>query len=142
VLFLSVPTDTRLQRLERDGRGVNSSKVSSAAAKDNKENLVYSMICGPTTVGIDGSGSAEDSLNIIYDAFDYYGVNITRNAEHHQQQEIVDKHLSVSSTTSSVDSAGHVMVGGAGDDSSGQQTHYPKENRRISMGVYGVFTKM
>jgi hypothetical protein len=127
--------------MEQDGRGANSSKISSAAAKDNKENLVYSMICGPTTVGIDGSGSAEDALNIVYDAFDYYGVNITRNAQ--EQQEIADKHLSVSSTTSSVDSAaGHLL-----DDSSvgqGQQQHaqYPKENRRISMGVYGVFTKM
>eukprot|EP00429_Kryptoperidinium_foliaceum_P118041 CAMPEP_0176302828 /NCGR_PEP_ID=MMETSP0121_2-20121125/61590_1 /TAXON_ID=160619 /ORGANISM="Kryptoperidinium foliaceum, Strain CCMP 1326" /LENGTH=218 /DNA_ID=CAMNT_0017644363 /DNA_START=179 /DNA_END=835 /DNA_ORIENTATION=+ len=61
VIFLSIPTETRLQRIK-------------TCAKDERMHLVYSMVRGPGTVGLDASLSAEDVTFTALEALEYYGV--------------------------------------------------------------------
>ncbi len=98
------------------------------------------MICGPTTVGIDGSGSLEDVCNIVYDAFDYYGVAVARSGELSSASSSVvgDKRLSTGSTASE---SGALTTSHLANAHLSEDAFPSGGNRRISVGVYGMFTK-
>lgn len=163
VVFLAVPTDVRLHRLEADARPAKN--ASAAVVMDVKENTVYSKICGPTTVGIDASAELEDVCNVVFDAFEYYGITVSRVAPvrlsdmTQQQQQASQQQPPLSHRYSVLPSAYGGFSGDASKDlsSSGLSTSSGASventgaaamtaemyaNRRISMGVYGVFTRL
>lgn len=103
------------------------------------------MIKGPGTVGIDTSGSLEDAFETVLEALDYYGIySITRP-------------ISTLPDTSNTEANEDVVPEVVRDISPSEQeilkqlsvdfAEQPMEpddviwNRRISMGVYGVYSK-
>ncbi len=93
-------------------------------------------MCGPTAVGIDGSGSLEDVLAFIHDACDYYGCELPRLPGGSEAAPIsaADKRLSTASAGSAESCGNSTFLSEDSFPSGG--------NRRISVGVYGMYSKM
>lgn len=113
------------------------------------------MICGPTTVGIDGSGSVTEVVSIIFAAFEFYGVHVPigegEDSHEHGHGEDTEV-MHAPSPTSSGTASKHTSDGSrrvtrndfdldAQGGGSGGLSSFPRDNRRISMGVYGMFSK-
>lgn len=101
-------------------------------------------------MGIDANCELEDVCNVVFDAFEYYGVNVTRVAQQsllddpvHQAPPPSHRYSIMTTATSGSNGEREAMSTsfistGSGDVSTAEMY----ANRRISMGVYGVFTRL
>ena len=108
---------------------------------------LYSLVKGPGTVGIDTSGSFEEVFTTVFEALDYYGIySITRptvpleensnelpEVLHEGTEEVKDSDVMIEDQILKQKSFDFADV-----PMESQDVIY---NRRISMGVYGMFSK-
>eukprot|EP01041_Mallomonas_annulata_P012327 gene12327-25935_t len=118
VVFIFITTEIRMRR-KRLGGGTSATERSSGRI------VAYSLVEGPPTIAIDGSGSPVEVLELCLQACDSFQICLRNDT-------------STYTSTTSI-STSNFNTSSSSDVSCDDKDHY---NRRVSMGVYGVLNKL
>lgn len=101
--------------------------------------VIYSLIRGPGTVGIEANGTPEDVCSVTVQALDYFGVySISRCVSPSADDEVVQEEVLLAVDENI--NPNRRTTSGRGRRSKPILSKELISNRRISIGVYGLYT--